>query len=527
MENNQERDESIAKIMTKKDLLTKHVIGGGHKAVNAVGGNSGVNPDDAQFDAMYNKERDRDDDQNWFVPSDERQKLKEPRADHESFRTEDILDSILNKVERSDKPPIARRVVWQVFLFFFESDMARPKLPSSVKGKRKKQVVVSSGSSSSSSDNMGSDSTHFTSSESEREKLVGFRTQVHTPTILEKKWLSGDGVFDKYPDVWETLRFHKFQQFTKPRNPYVPSWVQEFYAGYPRLFLKGKKKVRLRAPEYNLKRIRNSMLKDLEREDTTLLKDAQYVLIILTNARTRSSASVLVQGNVLYSWKVVVSEVGLRKDVDYLKSTDFASLLEVADDADVPATLEIPSTTTRDAHKDEGAVDKSDAETDEEQIEIQEENTYRDLPDLEETIIQSSTSGVANFLGSSLISWGTKKQNLVTLSTAKAENVVVVCCCAQLLWITQQLEDFGVLTDTIPLICDNTSAMNMAKNHVQHKRTKHIDVRHHFLRDNVEKNNVVMRYCKTEDQVVDIFTKALSKECFIKNRLKLGMHKIT
>jgi len=69
--------------------------------------------------------------------------------------------------------------------------------------------------------------------------------------------------------------------------------------------------------------------------------------------------------------------------------------------------------------------------------------------------------------------------------------------------------------------------MNMVKNPVQHKMTKHIDVRHHFLRDNVEKNNVVIKYCKTEDQVTDIFSKTLSKENFVKTRLKLGMHKIT
>ncbi|XP_049381333.1 uncharacterized mitochondrial protein AtMg00240-like [Solanum stenotomum] len=73
----------------------------------------------------------------------------------------------------------------------------------------------------------------------------------------------------------------------------------------------------------------------------------------------------------------------------------------------------------------------------------------------------------------------------------------------------------------------STSAMNMAKNPVQHKRTKHIDARHHFLMDSVEKSNVVMRYCKIEDQVADISTKALSKEKIIKNRLKLGLHKIT
>jgi len=142
-------------------------------------------------------------------------------------------------------------------------------------------------------------------------------------------------------------------------------------------------------------------------------------------------------------------------------------------------------------------------------------------------IDRKSTSGMAPFLGSTLISWGTKKQNSVALSTAEAEYVDAASCCAQLLWIKQQLEDFGVLTDTIPLVCDNTSAMNMAKNPVQHKRTKHIVIRHHFLRDNVEKQNVMMRFCKTEDQLADIFTKSLSKDVFIKNRMRLGMLKIT
>ena len=87
----------------------------------------------------------------------------------------------------------------------------------------------------------------------------------------------------------------------------------------------------------------------------------------------------------------------------------------------------------------------------------------------------------------------------------------------------QQLKDFDIEIGCIPILCDNTSTMNMAKNPVQHKRTKHIDVRHHFLRDNVEKGNIVMKFCKTEDQVADIFTKALGRESFQKNRLELGL----
>ncbi|XP_070031643.1 uncharacterized protein [Nicotiana tomentosiformis] len=138
---------------------------------------------------------------------------------------------------------------------------------------------------------------------------------------------------------------------------------------------------------------------------------------------------------------------------------------------------------------------------------------------------RKSTSGMAYFLGSCLISWGIRKQNSVALSTAEAEYVAAASCCAQLLWIKQQLKDFHVLSDCVPLLCDNTSALNMAKNPVQHKRTKHIDVRHHFLRDNVEKGLICIKFCSTEDQIADIFTKALSREHFEKNRMALGLIK--
>ena len=111
----------------------------------------------------------------------------------------------------------------------------------------------------------------------------------------------------------------------------------------------------------------------------------------------------------------------------------------------------------------------------------------------------------------------------MALSIAEAEYVAAASCCAQLLWIKQQVKDFGIETSCIPILCDNTSAMNMAKNPVQHKCTNYIDVRHHFLYDNVEKGNIVMKFCKTEDQVADIFTKALGRESFQKNRLKLGL----
>ena len=132
-------------------------------------------------------------------------------------------------------------------------------------------------------------------------------------------------------------------------------------------------------------------------------------------------------------------------------------------------------------------------------------------------------SGMTNFLESSLISWGTKKHNSVSFSTFESEYVAAPACCSQLLWIKQHLEDFGVIIKAIPLMCDNTSAVSMGKNPVHQKRTKNIDVRHHFLRDNVEKGNIVLTYFPTEKQIADIFSKDLSKDQFESNRLMLDM----
>ena len=136
---------------------------------------------------------------------------------------------------------------------------------------------------------------------------------------------------------------------------------------------------------------------------------------------------------------------------------------------------------------------------------------------------RKSTSGMAHFLGPCLISWGSKKQNSVALSTAESEYIAAAACCSQLLWIRNQLKDFGIFYENVPILCDNTSAINISKNPVQHSRTKHIEIRHHFLRDNVEKGLVELSFCNSEEQIADIFTKPLGKESFCKFRVMLGL----
>jgi hypothetical protein len=87
----------------------------------------------------------------------------------------------------------------------------------------------------------------------------------------------------------------------------------------------------------------------------------------------------------------------------------------------------------------------------------------------------------------------------VALSTAEAEYIAVGACCAQILYVKQTLLDYGVVLEKVPLLCDNESAIKIANNPVQHSRTKHIDIRHHFLRDHVTKNDISLEGVRSEN----------------------------
>jgi hypothetical protein len=96
-------------------------------------------------------------------------------------------------------------------------------------------------------------------------------------------------------------------------------------------------------------------------------------------------------------------------------------------------------------------------------------------------------------------------------------------CCAQLLWMRQTLRDFGYNLSKVPLLCDNESAIRIADNPVEHSRTKHIDIWHHFLRDHQQKGDIKVFHVSTENQLADIFTKPLDEKTFCRLRSELNV----
>jgi hypothetical protein len=107
---------------------------------------------------------------------------------------------------------------------------------------------------------------------------------------------------------------------------------------------------------------------------------------------------------------------------------------------------------------------------------------------------RKSTSGTCQFLGRSLVSWSSKKQNFVVLSMVGAEYNTAGSCYAQLLWMRQTLKDYGYTMNQVPLLCDNESVIKIAYNPCEYSRIKHIDIQHHFLRDHAIKGDIVISH---------------------------------
>nr|GEY91821.1 Gag-Pol polyprotein [Tanacetum cinerariifolium] len=138
-----------------------------------------------------------------------------------------------------------------------------------------------------------------------------------------------------------------------------------------------------------------------------------------------------------------------------------------------------------------------------------------------------STSGSVQFLGERLISCSSKRENSAAISSTKAEYIALSGCCAQILWMTSQLSDYGLGFNKIPMYYDNKSAIALCCNNVQHSRSKHNDIRYHFIKEQVENGVIELYFVNTEYQLADLFTKSLGRDRieFLIN--KLGMRSFT
>ena len=135
-----------------------------------------------------------------------------------------------------------------------------------------------------------------------------------------------------------------------------------------------------------------------------------------------------------------------------------------------------------------------------------------------------STSGYCMFVGGNLVAWKSKKQHVVSRSSAEAEYRAMATATSEVVWLKALIEELGFIVPTpISLHCDNQSAIHIALNPVFHERTKHIEVNCHFVRQKVEEKLITPRFTKSDDQIADILTKPGTANHIQKNLVKLGV----
>nr|GFA83156.1 hypothetical protein [Tanacetum cinerariifolium] len=187
-----------------------------------------------------------------------------------------------------------------------------------------------------------------------------------------------------------------------------------------------------------------------------------------------------------------------------------------------------------DEHREGKAVDQSHyrafADTDHTGCQDTHRSTSGTFADVDHAGCQDthwSTSGSVQFLGERLINWLSKRQKSAAISSTEAEYIALSGCCAQILWMRSQLSDYSLAFNKIPMYCNNKSAIALCCNNVQHSRSKHIDIRYHFIKEQVDIRVIELYFVNTEYQLADLFTKALGRDRieFLTN--KLGMRSFT
>ncbi|GJR39025.1 hypothetical protein Tco_0711845 [Tanacetum coccineum] len=163
-------------------------------------------------------------------------------------------------------------------------------------------------------------------------------------------------------------------------------------------------------------------------------------------------------------------------------------------------TASTPMETSKPLHKDAKAEDVDDLPFDLE--------AYTDINYVGASLDRKSITGGCQFLGRRLISWQYKKQTIVANSTTKVEYVAAASCCGHVLWIQNQMLDYGYNFMNTKIFIDNECLICIVKNPVFHSRTKHIEIRHHFIRDSNEKKLIQMIKIHTDHNVADLLIKS-------------------
>ena len=148
---------------------------------------------------------------------------------------------------------------------------------------------------------------------------------------------------------------------------------------------------------------------------------------------------------------------------------------------------------------------------------------YADADWGSDQVTRRSNTGLLVLLGNAAVSWNSRAQKSIALSSTEAEYMLLSDACRQLVWIHSLMSEIGMKIRHIPLCGDNQGSIFIASNAVQEKRTKHIDIRYHYIREVVESGKVKLAFVQTDQNLADMFTKNLSRDKFLYCRSTLGM----